>query len=443
MSEVPVSVDHNSIGSWSPKAKRTVTAVSIGLSLYSMGFGLTAATMANRVNDIGDKAILLGLLGLAEFFPVFSLVLVTGSRADRKDRKQTVMAAQAAAVVGILAMFANSSGSDKRLWPYYLGAVLLGACRAFMSPSFRPMIPAAVTPAQMPRAMSFYSASWQVAFALGPLLFFIYGKGPKWAFLMAAGLCLGGLIATSFIPGEVGKAHLEHVPAEKPSFHEAIEGLTIIRTNPILLGAIALDLAAVLFGGAVALLPRLSKNELHLGAWDQGLLRSSGGVGAVVVAIAMARKPLSRNIGRWLLVVVGLYGIFTVGLGLAPSLLIACIAHAGLMGADSISVFIRSTVVPLVTPSGQQGRVAAVESVFIGASNELGAAESGVAGQFLGTRGGIVSGGVLTILVVSLWWKFFPPLRNLDRFADAEQLGSTVKVEPSSVQENQLTSAKD
>ncbi len=425
MAEPPLitntAIDQTTIASWSPTAKRTVTAVSVGLTLYSMGFGLTAATMANRVNDIGNKAILLGLLGLAEFFPVFGLVLVTGSRADRKNRKHTVLAAQSAATIGILAMFLNSSGSDKRLWPYYLGAVLLGACRAFMSPSFRPMIPAAVTPAQMPRAMSFYSASWQVAFALGPLLFFIYDKGPKWAFLMGAVFCLGGVISTSFIPSEIGNKHLADVPTHKPTFHDAIEGLTLIRTNPILLGSIALDLAAVLFGGAVALLPRLAKNELHLGAWDQGLLRSSGGLGAVIVAIAMARKPLSRHIGRWLLVVVGLFGVFTVLLGLAPSLLVACIAHAGLNGADSVSVFIRSTVVPLVTPPGQQGRVAAVESVFIGASNELGAAESGVAGQFLGTRGGIVSGGVLTLVVVSLWWKFFPPLRNLDRFADAEQ----------------------
>ncbi len=419
--EVPSEhvVDPTALASWTPAAKRTVTAVCSGLALYSAGWGLTIVSMANRINDIGDKAILLGLFGLAEFIPVASLVLVTGSVSDRRDRKRTVMLSQFAAVVFMLLFFINSSGSDTRLWPYYLGAIGAGTIRAFMSPSNRPMIPAAVTPAQLPRAMSFYSASWQVAFALGPLLFFTYGIAPKWSFLCGAGLVATALLATSFIPREVGRAHLAHVPTEKPTFAEAIEGLTIIRTNPILLGAIALDLAAVLFGGAIALLPRLSKNELGLDAWNQGLLRSAGGVGAVLVALALTRKPLTQNIGPILMFVVGLFGVFTVMLGLAQTLWVACLAHAGLMGADSVSVFIRSTLVPLVTPTDQQGRVSAVENVFIGASNELGAAESGVAGQFLGTRGGIVSGGLLTMVVVAIFWKFFPTLRRVNRFDDA------------------------
>ncbi len=416
----PASLDPTSMGSWSPTARRTVASVSVGLTLYSMGFGLCAAGMANRVNDIGDKAILLGLLGLAEFAPVFGLVLITGSVSDRFNRKRTVLAAQTAAALGVFGLFLVASGSDKRLYPYFIAAVLLGAVRAFMSPSFRPLIPAAVTQAQLPRAMSFYSASWQVAFAFGPLLFFTYGINPKWTFLLAAGLITSGMIATLLIPGHIGKAHLSDVKQKRHSFTEAIEGLSIIRRNPILLGAIALDLAAVLFGGATALLPRLSTNELKLDAWDQGLLRSSGGIGAVAVAVLLAIFPIRRRIGTWLLAVVGIFGVFTIVLGLAQSLLVACIAHAVLLGGDSVSVFIRSTLVPLVTPDGQQGRVAAVESVFIGASNELGAAESGVAAQLLGTRAGIVSGGVLTIAVVALWAKVFPNLAKLDRFEDAE-----------------------
>lgn len=411
----------SSVSSWSPIAKRTVASVSLGLAFYSMGWGLTIAAVANRVNDIGDKAILLGLLGLVEFIPVASLVLVTGSIADRRDRKVTVLVSQAAAIVVMLGLFVNASGTDDRLWPYYLGAFCAGIVRALMSPSNRPMIPAAVTPAQIPRAMSFYSASWQVAFAFGPLLFFTYGIAPKWSFLCGAGLATLGLLATSFIPRSVGRAHLANVPPERPTFEQAIQGLTVIRSHPILLGAIALDLAAVLFGGAIALLPRLSKNELNLDAWDQGLLRSAGGIGAVVVGLILTQIPITRHIGRTLLIVVALFGLFTILLGLAPSLWVACLAHAGLMAADSVSVFIRSTLVPLVTPPDQQGRVSAVENVFIGASNELGAAESGVAGHFLGTRGGIVSGGLLTILVVALWMKMFPAISKLDRFADAHR----------------------
>jgi MFS family permease len=419
----------NSISSWTPLARRTVMSVAGGLVLYSMGLGLTAAAMGNRVNDIGDRAILLGLLGLAEFLPVFGLVFVTGGIADRHDRKRTVQIGQAAAAVVMFLLFLNSSGSDQRLWPYFAAAVALGACRSFISPSFRPMIPAAVTPEQIPRAMSFYSGSWQVAFALGPLLFFVYGYGPKWAFLLATGLGIAGFVATSFVPKSVGRAHLaQHdglAVREKPTMAEAIRGLTVIRQHPILLGAIALDLAAVLFGGAVALLPRLSKNVLQLSDFEQGVLRSAGGIGAVLVAVVLASRPVNRSIGRVLLVAVALFGVFTIVLGLATSLWVACLAHAALLGADSVSVYIRATLVPLVTPPDQQGRVAAVESVFIGASNELGAAESGLAAELLGTRGGIVSGGILTLGVVAVWWFAFPVLRKLDRFSDAEQHGAT------------------
>jgi MFS family permease len=423
-SGLSTSVVNTSIASWTPAARRTVFSVSFGLLFYSMGLGLAAAAMGNRVNDIGDRAILLGLLGLAEFLPVFGLVFITGSVADRRNRKYTVLLGQGAAVTVMLLLFVNSSGSDRRLWPYFAAAVALGACRSFISPSFRPIIPAAVNNEQLPRAMSFYSGSWQVAFALGPLLFFVYGYAPKWAFLVAAGLGLAGIAATTLIPAEVGRAHLapdSTGPKPRPSMAEAIQGLTVIRRHPILLGAIALDLAAVLFGGAVALLPRLSKNVLQLSDFEQGVLRSAGGIGAVLVAVVLASKPFNRSIGTILLVAVALFGVFTIVLGLATSLWVACVAHAALLGADSVSVYIRSTLVPLVTPPDQQGRVAAVESVFIGASNELGAAESGVAAELLGTRGGIVSGGVLTLGVVALWWVAFPALRKLDRFSDADR----------------------
>jgi MFS family permease len=399
-----------------------VAAISGGLVLYSMGFGLTVVSMANRVNDIGDRAILLGLLGLAEFAPVFGLALVTGSVADRFDRRRTVMLGQAAMVAVIMGLVALTSGADTSLAPYYVAAVALGACRAFVSPSYRPLVPAAVPDALIARAMSFYSGSWQVAFAVGPLLFFLYGWAPRWAFLAGAALVAAGLLATSFVPPEVGRAHLASVPPERPTLRTALEGLHVIRRNPVLLGAISLDLAAVLFGGAVALLPRLSTNVLDLDAWQQGVLRSAGGVGAVGVAILLAARPVTRHVGMVLLASVALFGVFTITLGLSGGLIAAAASHAALLGADSVSVFIRSAVVPIVTPPEQQGRVSAVEGVFIGASNELGAFESGVAAQLLGTRGGIVSGGVLTLAVVGVFWFAFPSLRRLNRFEDAKAL---------------------
>lgn len=410
---------------WTPEAKRAVAVIAGGLGLYSMGFGLTVASMANRINDIGDKAIFLGLLGLAEFAPVFGLALLTGSVSDRFDRRRTVLIGQAAVVSVILALFWVSSGTDNSMAPYYVAAVALGACRAFISPSYRPLIPAAVPEALIARAMSFYGGSWQVAFALGPLLFFLYGWAPKWAFLAGAGLVSCGMAATFMVPRHVGRAHLSAGPRERPTMKAALEGLHVIRTNPVLLGAISLDLAAVLFGGAIALLPRLATNELGLSAFEQGVLRSAGGVGAVTVAIVLAVRPVTRRVGVVLLASVGVFGVFTIALGLSGGLLAAVCAHAALLGADSVSVYIRSAVVPIVTPADQQGRVSAVEGVFIGASNELGAFESGVAAQLLGTRGGIVSGGVATLLVVGLFWRAFPALRRLDRFEDAKALSGT------------------
>ncbi len=381
--------------------------------------------MANRINDIGDKAIYLGLLGLAEFVPVVGLALVTDRSPTVTTRRRIVMLGQGAEVLVILALAWVATGPDTSMAPYYVAAVSLGACRAFISPSYRPLIPAAVPAHAVVRAMSFYTGAWQVAFAVGPLLFFVYGWGPQWAFLLGAALISCGMVATSTVPRHVGRAHLGDGPRERPTIRTALEGLQVIRGNPVLMGAVSLDLAAVLFGGAIALLPRLSTNVLGLSPFEQGVVRSAGGIGAVTVALALAWRPVTRHVGVVLLVTVAFFGLITIGLGLATGMVTAALAHAALAGADSVSVYIRAAVVPLVTPPDQQGRVSAVESVFIGASNELGAFESGVAAQLLGTRGGILSGGVLTLGVVALFAWAFPSLRKLDRFEDAKALSGT------------------
>lgn len=410
---------------WTPEAKRIVAAVAIGSALFSMGFGLTVVSMANRVNDIGDQAIYLGLLGLAEFAPVFLLALVTGSVSDRHDRRRIVVLAMGGGAIVMAALAAVAAGDDRSLWPYYVAAVALGACRAFIAPAYRPLIPAAVPPAALPRALTFDAGSWQVAFALGPLLFFVYGIAPSWAFVLGAVLVVGGMVSTALVPAWVGRAHLGAERTGRPSLHDALAGVRVIRSNPVLLGAVSLDLAAVLFGGAVALLPRLSTNVLDLNAFQQGVLRSAGGVGAVTMALLLAWRPVTRRVGAVLLGSVACFGLFTIGLGVSNGLLAAGFAHAAILASDSVSVFIRSAIVPSVTPEDQRGRVSAVENVFIGASNELGAFESGVAAQLLGTRGGIVSGGILTLVVVACFARAFPSLRRLDRFEDAKALSGT------------------
>jgi predicted MFS family arabinose efflux permease len=177
-----------------------------------------------------------------------------------------------------------------------------------------------------------------------------------------------------------------------------------------------LDLFAVLFGGAIILLPAIAEERLGVGAIGLGWLRAAAGIGAGLATLVLARRPLRRQVGRVLLAVVALFGFGTVVLGLTRNYAVAFVALAGLSAADSVSVFIRSTLVPLVTPSSTRGRVLAVEQVFIGASNELGGFESGVAGQLLGVSGAVVLGGVATILIALLWWGVFPHLRDVDRF---------------------------
>jgi MFS family permease len=192
-----------------------------------------------------------------------------------------------------------------------------------------------------------------------------------------------------------------------------------VRRRPILFGAISLDLFAVLFGGAIALLPAIAEDRLGVGAVGLGWLRAAVGIGAGLVTVTLAWKPVSRRVGRTLLVSVALFGVGTIVLGVTTSFVVAFVALLALSGADAVSVFIRSTLVPLATPADKRGRVLAVEAVFIGASNELGAFESGVAGQLLGPAVAVVLGGVATIAVAGLWWGLFPALRSVDGFPDA------------------------
>jgi MFS family permease len=199
-----------------------------------------------------------------------------------------------------------------------------------------------------------------------------------------------------------------------------MEGLRFIRRTPILLAAISLDLFAVLFGGAVALLPVIAEEQLHVGDVKYGWLRAAGGIGAATMAAFLAMRPLRRNVGRSLLIAVGVFGLGTIVLGDTHSYTVAFIAMVVLSAADMVSVFVRGSIVPLVTPDEKRGRVSAVENVFIGATNELGAFESGIAAQAFGTPATVIGGGIATVAIVGVWWLGFPALRNIDQFSDLD-----------------------
>jgi predicted MFS family arabinose efflux permease len=309
-----------------------------------------------------------------------------------------------------------------------------------------------VDAARLPWLVARNSGAWQLAIIAGPVLGGVLYAVDVWLpFVAIAGLLViaGGAIMTVRVaPVSVGphrildepldrtaltaaaaqEAAVEpvvgHAAAAAPArsgWHDAAEGLRFVRSQPILLGAISLDLFAVLFGGAVALLPAIAKDRLGVGAIGLGWLRAAGGIGAAASTVFLAARPVVRRVGRTLLVAVALFGVFTIVLGVTRNYGVAFLAMIALSAADAVSVFIRATLVPLVTPRAKRGRVLAVENVFIGASNELGGFESGVAGQLLGTSASVVLGGVATLAVALGWWSLFPSLRNVDRFPQPDE----------------------
>ncbi|MCP5028232.1 MAG: MFS transporter [Actinomycetia bacterium] len=372
--------------------------------------------LGKQVFDMTGRELDLGLLGLAEFLPTAILSPITGSVADRYDRRIVYAGGLAGEFAASIGLFLYIRTDPTSVLPIFLLVILFGFARAFVAPSSR-ALPVDLAPeGSLERVVAMAAVAWQSGVIVGPVVFgFVFLAGVSIPYLVAA-LCFataGGLLL--IVPAStVEKASA--AGGFREAVHTAFEGLRFIRGNQILFGAISLDLFAVLFGGAVALLPAIADERLGVGALGLGWLRASTGIGAASVALVLTRWPIVRRVGRVLLVVVGLFGAATIVLGFTRSYVVAVLALLVLSGADAVSVFIRATIVPLATPESMRGRVLAVEHVFIGASNELGAFESGVAGQLVGLVGAVVLGGVGTLAVVALWWRYFPALRNIDRF---------------------------
>jgi predicted MFS family arabinose efflux permease len=303
--------------------------------------------------------------------------------------------------------------------PIFAIALLFGTARAFAAPSYRALPPLIAPDQGLPRMMALYSGTWQFGLIVGPAASgFLYAVDATVPYVVAA-VCfaIAALIASTLT---VRRPQLRTPSSQQASFRHAMEGLRFIRRQPVLLGAIALDMFAVLFGGAVALLPAIAEDRLHVGSIGYGWLRAAPGIGAVIVTAVLAVRPVRRHVGRTLYIAVFIFGAATVVLGVTGSYGLAFVALLILAGADAVSVFIRATIVPLATPDRMRGRVMAVENVFIGASNELGAFESGVAGAVLGIGPAVWVGGLLTMGVVGTWSVLFPDLRDIDRFEDLD-----------------------
>lgn len=405
-----------------PSLGTLVSSRSVKLLLFSRffssGSSVAIAVAAGKlVFDQTGRELDLGFIGLAEFLPTALLVLLAGSLADRFDRRRIAFYALTgeAIVAAALALFVRSDNTS--VWPVFVLVGLIGTARGFANPASRALPPLVAPEGGLPRLISTTSATWQMAAVAGPVMAgFLYVVDPSLPFFV---------IAVSLALAAVAVLMIQYVTqqdtvSERPTFSSALEGLRLVRRTPILLAAIGLDLAAVLFGGAVALAPALAEDRLGVGAIGLGWLRGASGIGAGLMAIALTFKPMDRFVGRRLLYAVFAFGVFTVALGFTESFLVAMLLLCAIAAADMLSVYVRATIVPLATPDHLRGRVMAVEAVFIGASNELGAFESGVTAQLFGLVPAIVLGGLATIGVVVLWWFVFPSLRNVDRFDEID-----------------------
>ncbi len=396
---------------------RAVATYLLGATLSTVGTTLQAAALGKHLYDITDSTFHLGLLGLVEFLPALLLLPLTGSAADRFDRRRVAAVALSAEVLTSVLFFLYAAGDPTSAVPIFVIAALFGTARAFAAPSYRSLPPLIAPPGGLPRMIALYSGTWQFGLIVGPAASgFLYDIDPTVPYIASACCFAAAAVAVTTI--SLRREQARTPSDERPSLHHAMEGLRFIRGQPVLLGAIALDMFAVLLGGAVALLPAIAEDRLGVGNVGYGWLRAAPGIGAVVVTATLAVRPVSRRVGRTLLAAVAVFGVATIVLGLTRNYAVAFVSLLVLAGADAISVFIRATIVPLATPDAMRGRVMAVENVFIGASNELGAFESGVAALLFGVGPAVTLGGALTLVVVGAWARLFPSLRDIDRFED-------------------------
>ena len=367
--------------------------------------------VARRDHSVPEAALYLSLVGLCQFLPLFALTLPAGEMADRRDRKK-VMAA-CIAVEGLCAalfLFLALRG-DPPLWALLSVAALFGASRAFLAPASQAMLPMIVPRPSLPRAIAFSSTAFLLGSIAGPALGgVIVGVSIGAAYGFALGLFALAVALVLLIRTDTR-------PQSQPGSRWALmkEGIAYVWQNKIVFGSISLDLAAVLLAGATLLVPIFARDVLHVGPEGFGILRASFGLGALVVALWLSTYTIKRSAGAWMFTSVAVFGIATVVFGLSTSFWLTVVALFIAGGADMISVNIRQTLVQIATPDHMRGRVSSVSMLFIGASNELGEFESGLAARFLGPVGAAVFGGVGAVVATGLWAWWFPQLRKADR----------------------------
>src|ERR1700733_7364790 len=374
---------------------------------------MQAVAVGWQVYEITKRALDLGLVGLAQFLPGILLFLVSGHTSDRFDRRKVLGACYAgyALCSGLLLLLALRGGHSAR--PIYAVLILLGVVRSFNGTASRSILPQLVPDEHFANAVAWNATTFQAATILGPSLggiLYAAFRGPSAVYAAAMLTAVGALASTFRI-----KTRAQARRREPTTLKTIFAGLHFIWREKLILGAISLDLFAVLLGGAVALLPVYAREILHTGPWGLGLLRTAPGVGAGAMAILLAYRPLQGRVGATMLWCVGGFGAFTIVFGLSRNLVLSLLALILVGASDMVSVVIRVTLLQLMTPDQMRGRVNAVDMVFIGASNELGQFESGLTASWFGTVPAVILGGIGTLIVTAIWAWSFPELRRADK----------------------------
>ncbi|MFJ3077592.1 MULTISPECIES: MFS transporter [Pseudomonas] len=375
------------------------------------GFQMLTVAIGWHLYQLTGNVLDLGLVGLVEFAPRVLFMLHTGHVADRYDRRKVAALCQTLQGLIALVLALGSATDNVSRELIFALAFLLGAARSFEMPATQALLPNVVPPGLFPRAVAASASATQAATIVAPAVGgFLYAFGSIWVYgptvalyAIACALMLG-LDSRQQVP-QRGRASLESLLA----------GIRFIRSRPDILGAISLDLFAVLLGGATALLPVFAKDILLTGPWGLGLLRSAPAVGALLMSLWLARFPVERKVGRTMFTAVGVFGVATIAFGLSTSFWFSLAVLVVLGAADMISMVIRGAFVQLETPDEMRGRVSAVNGLFIGASNQLGEFESGVTAHWFGTVPAVVLGGVGTLVVTGVWIRLFPGLARRDR----------------------------
>jgi MFS family permease len=379
--------------------------------LAATGTQIMLVAVSWLVYDLTRNPLSLGLIGLAAFAPTIPLTLLAGDVADRFDRRAIMLICYGITAAVAASLLALAQLHTAVVWPVYVLILIFGGSRAFSFPAGQALVPNLVPPEHFANAVAWNSIAWQTATIAGPALggvLYLFGSQVAFATATVLFLLTFALLAAIRRPPR-------REAADRATWASLIAGIAFIRSRPVVFGAISLDLFAVLLGGATALLPIYAGEILHIGPAGLGVLRSMPAVGAVTMAITLAFRPLSRRVGRFMFAAVALFGLATIGFGLSTNLWLSLACLFVLGGADMISVFIRQTLVQIDTPDAMRGRVSAVNSLFIGASNELGEFESGALAAVIGTVAAVVVGGAGTLIVAGLWARWFPELYQRDR----------------------------